>query len=136
MGSNAFLDKTPPDKLVLYEGKLWQDHGSLLKEITDNWNRQLAIDWPIPTPKPLPDPIGPIKYDLQDWLVRSYLETIPAVMQRVQAMEQHLEKDLPEGKPFIRAQERPPVGDEVVQQLSDGIRRLNERLDALEKKLG
>lgn len=110
-----------------------------LKDVYDMENIKNIVDTlkylPRPLPVPFPDPIGPVKYDAIDWIVRSYLETLPAINQRIEKIEEHLEQGLPEGKPFIRPQERPSVGDESLQQLADSIVRLNERLDSIEKKL-
>jgi hypothetical protein len=86
-------------------------------------------------PVPWPDPIGPVKLEALDWLVASYVQTLPAVIQRLEAIEQHLEQGLQEGQPFIRAKERPNVGEHALQELSQGIQRLNERMDAIEKRL-
>ncbi len=84
---------------------------------------------------PWPDPIGPVKLDAIDWIVRSYINTLPAIARHIEAIEVHLEQGLSEGKPFIRPQERPSVGGEAFQELTDSIMRLNERLDSIEKKL-
>ncbi len=61
---------------------------------------------------PIRDPIGPVKYDLYERIAASYLETIPAVAQRIDAIEQHLESG---GRtPFVRSTELPDVGAETL----------------------
>lgn len=94
-----------------------------IKDIIDD------IRWPILDPK------DPIKYDAMEWIIESYMETLPDFEKRLVAIEEHLEKGLPEGKPFIRPEERPAVGDEMLQQLSDSVLRLNERLESIENKI-
>lgn len=55
--------------------------------------------------------------------------------QRIDAIEEHLEKGLAEGKPFIRPQERPDVGASAIQELTEGVRKLSDRLGKLETRL-
>jgi hypothetical protein len=82
----------------------------------------------------IPDRFGPVKYDIPDQLWRTYLELIPAVAQRIDTIEQHLEKGIGAGKSFIRTQERPDVGGGAVNDLSEQVRLLNQRLDKIEAR--
>lgn len=83
----------------------------------------------------IPDRIGPVKYDIADQLLRSYLDLLPVVAQRIDTIEQHLESGLAEGKPFIRPQERPDVGSAAIQELTEGVRKLSDRLGKIEGRL-
>ncbi len=80
----------------------------------------------------IPD-IGPIKYDTIDQLGRQYLELLPALAQRVQAVEQHVASG--EGKPFIPANARPDVAGDAIREVVDGIRLLDQRLGQVETAL-
>ncbi len=82
------------------------------------------------------DPIGPVKYDVADRLLQSYLELLPAVAQRIDAIEEHLEKGVPEGKPFVRPTERPDVGGQAFGDMAKAVSLLGDRLAKIEKKLG
>jgi hypothetical protein len=75
------------------------------------------------------DPIGPIKLEAIDFILRNFAEHF---VQRLDAIEVHLEKS--QGKPFIRAQERPDVGGAALQDVSATFRKLTERLDKLESR--
>jgi len=77
----------------------------------------------------IPDPYGPVKYDLIEPLLRSFQE----VAQRLEAVEVHLEKGA--GKPFVRAAERPDVGGDAVRQMTESMKLLEQRLGNLEKRL-
>lgn len=79
------------------------------------------------------DPLGPVKYDAYEGILRSYLEALPQVAQRIDAIETHLESA--EGKPFIRPAQRPEVGAGVVGGLAETVRLLDQRLAKLESKL-
>lgn len=80
------------------------------------------------------DPIGPVKYDVADKLIQSYLEALPEVGHRIDAIEQHLEKA--SGEPFVRPTERPDVGGEVYGDMAKAVNLLSDRLSRLEEKLG
>jgi ubiquinone biosynthesis protein UbiJ len=82
----------------------------------------------------IPDRFGPIKYDIPDQIWRTYLELLPAVAQRIDAIEQHLEKGIAEGRSFVRPQERPDVGGGAVNDLSEQVRQLNQRLEKIEAR--
>lgn len=75
----------------------------------------------------IPDPYGPVKYDLIEPLLRSFQE----MTQRLAAVEEHLEKGA--GKPFVRAAERPDVGGDAVRQMTESVRLLEQRLGNLSK---
>lgn len=83
--------------------------------------------WPL-------DPLGPVKYDVADRLIQSYLELLPQVGQRIEAIEDHLEKG--SGEPFVRPTERPDVGGTNFGELTETLNLLNERVAKLEKKRG
>jgi hypothetical protein len=76
------------------------------------------------------DPIGPIKLEAIDFVLRNFAEQIG---NRLEAIENHLEKG--QGTPFIRVQERPDVGGAALQDLTQNLRKLNERLDRLESRI-
>lgn len=85
---------------------------------------------------PLPiDPIGPIKYDVADRLLQSYFEMLPVLARHIDAIEDHLEKGFAEGKSFIRPEERPAVGNEILHQFTESVKLLNGRLEKIEKQL-
>ena len=79
--------------------------------------------------------------DRRDWvkrepewdIFRSYLELISS---RVGAVETYLEKGIASGTAFVRAQERPMLGAEGLQEVMEPIRLLSERMDRLERQLG
>jgi hypothetical protein len=75
------------------------------------------------------DPIGPIKLEAVDFILRNWAEHF---VKRLDVVETYLEKG--QGTPFIRVQERPDVGGAALRELSDHIRKLNERLDRLESR--
>lgn len=77
------------------------------------------------------DPIGPIKLEAIDHILRDFTEQI---VRRLDAIENHLERGVAQGTPFIRTQERPDVGGAALHGLSENIRKLNERLDKLESR--
>jgi hypothetical protein len=80
----------------------------------------------------IPDRFGPVKYDIPDQIWRTYLELLPAVAQRIEAIEQHLEKGVAEGRSFVRPQERPDVGGGAVNDLLEHVRHLTQRLDKID----
>lgn len=79
------------------------------------------------------DPLGPRKYDMFERVAASYLQTIPAVAQRLDAIEQHLERG--GGRPFVRADELPDVGAQV-KELREGIGLVQQTLAEIEQSLG
>jgi len=81
----------------------------------------------------IPDRFGPVKYDIPE-IWRTYIELLPAVAQRIDAIEQHLEKGVAEGRSFVRPQERPDVGGVAVHDLSEQLRQLNQRLEKIEAR--
>lgn len=78
------------------------------------------------------DPLGPVKYDAFERIAASYLQTLPVVAQRLDAIEQHLQRE--GGKPFVRAGELPDVGKQV-KELRQGIGLVRETLDEIEQQL-
>ncbi len=80
----------------------------------------------------LPDPIGPRKYDVPDRILRSYLDLLPRVTQTLDAVVDHLEHGAPEGKPFVRPDQRPEVGVEAINDLVATVSLLSERVSKLE----
>jgi hypothetical protein len=104
-----------------------------IKEHTDGKNLKDQVDRLNITWRPgWDDPIGPVKLDYLEHLLRSYLEVIPRVAHTLDAVVDHLEKGLPEGKPFIRSELRPDVGADGLNDLSGTLRLLDERLSKLE----
>ena len=107
-----------------------------LKEIFDNQVVKDVVDslrymerrFPIPWP----DPHGPVKYDAYEGIMRSYLDTMPRVAQRIDSIETFLEKDLSQGKPYVRAEERPDVGADALTEMAKAVRLLEERMSKLE----
>lgn len=110
--------------------------GSSLKEIKDIGDGKNDIDAKryaeVFKRAELPDPIGPVKYDAFEHILRSYLDLLPRVTQTLDAVVDHLERGLPEGKPFVRAQERPDVGADAIGQMAATVRLLDERISKLE----
>lgn len=78
------------------------------------------------------DPLGPVKYDLPDEVLRSYARSI-GVEQRLGEIESYLENG--EGKPFVRRERRPEVGQDVFGQLLDEVKLLHEKVGQLEAAL-
>lgn len=78
------------------------------------------------------DPSGPIKYDVFDQILRSYLDLLPRVTQTLDAVVDHLEHGAPEGKPFVRPDQRPEVGVEAINDLVATVSLLSERVSKLE----
>ena len=94
---------------------------SIVKDEVDvTRTRSLAFVW---------DPIGPIKLEAIDFILRNFTEQIT---KRLDTVETHLEQGIGQGASFIRFQERPDVGGAALQDLSESFRKLNERLDRLE----
>jgi len=79
------------------------------------------------------DPFGPIKLDHPEWLHR--ITVIEAeLLQRISQIEHHLEVDAPAGRAFIRSHQRPDEGS-ALQQISENLGKLSDRVQALEGKL-
>lgn len=78
------------------------------------------------------DPLGPVKYDAFERIAASYLQTLPAVAQRLDAIEQHLQRG--GGKPFVRAGELPDVGAQV-KEVRQGIGLVQQTLAEIEQSL-
>ena len=98
-------------------GYFWKDKD---KDITDVILKARDI---------ITDPLGPVKYDMLEPLLRS----VQGVAHRLEAVEVHLEKGA--GKAFVRAAERPDVGSEAVRQVLDSVKLLEQRLGTLEKRI-
>ena len=81
------------------------------------------------------DRIGPVKYDIAERLLESYLKLIPEVAKHIENIEVYLEKDFAAGKPFIRPGERPAVGNDVLNKVMKSVSLLDARLDRIEAKL-
>ncbi|HEY0555734.1 MAG TPA: hypothetical protein VGG20_15880 [Thermoanaerobaculia bacterium] len=105
-----------------------------IKDITDTKIADHKRTYDVYTTKnfDIPDRFGPVKYDIPDQILRTYIDLLPVVAQRIDAIEEHLEKGA--GKAFIRSQERPEVGGDAIHGLTEGLRKLNERLDRLEAR--
>lgn len=83
----------------------------------------------------LRDPFGPIKYDVYEAILESYAQVLPQVAQRIEAIEEHLEKGVAEGRSFVRSAERPDVGGEAFEGLNETMKLMGERLDRIENAL-
>ena len=113
--------------------------GSRLKEIFDgNMGKDIAdsLRYTRLVPLPWPDPIGPIKYDAYEGLLRSYAEMMPRVAQQIDSIQMFLEKDFAQGKPYVRPEERPDVGADALTEVVKSVRLLEERLSKLESRKG
>lgn len=78
------------------------------------------------------DKYGPVKYDAFEQLLTTYLTVLPEVAERIDAIEQHLEKGIQEGRSFIRSEERPDVGAGAYENLPQALELINKRLDQIE----
>jgi len=111
---------------------------SKLKNIRDAqeliWAKRLE-DTRVYYPIPFPDPIGPVKLDAADFLVRGVVQEMVSVEQRLSAMEEHLATGAAEGKAFIPAAQRPNVGSDLVQQAQTKLNLIQERVEKLERSL-
>lgn len=107
-----------------------------LKEIKDISDGKLDIDairWAKILKGPeIPDRFGPIKYDAYEGIWRSYLDLMPVVAQRIDAIEEYLVTGLPGGKPFIRPEERPDVAAGALTEVAETMRLLEQRVAKLE----
>src|SRR5262249_55967702 len=92
------------------------------------------VDAQWPGKYPEVDPYGPHKFDAHEYIARSYLDLMPKVTQTLDAITEHLEHGIREGKPFVRPQERPDVEGGAYEQLTSTIRLLDERLSTLERQ--
>lgn len=81
----------------------------------------------------IPDRFGPVKYDAFERIAASYLQTLPVVAQRLDALEQHLERG--GGRPFVRSGELPDVGTQV-KEVQEGIGLVQRTLAEIEQGLG
>lgn len=110
--------------------------GGRLKEIKDGKESKEIADTirylPTRLPIPWPDPIGPVKYDAFEGIMRSYLDLMPRVAQRIDSIETFLEGDLAEGKPYVRSEERPDVGADALSEVVETVRLLDQRISKLE----
>lgn len=94
-------------------------------------DRKEFMEVPRPGPVIVWDPLGPVKLEAIDFILQNFTEQI---VKRLGAVEAYLEKGVGQGTPFIRVQERPDVGGAALQDLSENLRKLNERLDKLERR--
>lgn len=70
--------------------------------------------------------------DAMHYLARSVIE----YERRLDTVEKYLEEGAPQGKSFVRREERPEVGGGAeVREIEKDLAALNERLSAIEKSL-
>lgn len=93
------------------------------------------LDTTLTYANPIFDPIGPVKYDVPDVLVRSVVEQMAAVQQRLSTVEEHLATGVVEGRAFVPAAQRPEVGNDLLQQTQGQLKLMQERLDRVEESL-
>jgi hypothetical protein len=84
--------------------------------------------------------LDPVKREAPDVFRRGYQEVILPQLQQVahhiEAIEKHLESDaIAKGKAFVRPEERPAVGKEMLNEVLEPLKLLSERLDRVEQKL-
>ena len=60
---------------------------------------------------------------------------ISKLASRLEAVEGYLEKDIGAGKSFVRSQERPMVGAEILQKITQTVELLGSRLEEVERRL-
>lgn len=99
-------DKTPD--------KYWKE-----LEVPYDW---LHLDWPKREP---PDFKLIVELD----------KVIQPLIQRVEAVETYITTDMPAGKPFVRAHERPTVGSEILHKITQTVQLLGSRLEQIEHRL-
>jgi hypothetical protein len=109
--------------------------GSSLKEFKDVTDGKHMVDQvkAIKWRDIVVDPLGPVKYDMFERVAASYLQTIPVVAQRLDAIEQHLQQR-GGGQSFVRAGELPDVGAQV-KELREGIGLVKRTLAEIEQSL-
>lgn len=98
--------------------------GKQLKDQVDHLNVKLSPEFP--------DPVGPVKLDVLEHLLRSYLDVLPRVTRTLDAVVDHLEEGIAEGKPFVRPESRPDVGSGALSEMTSTLRLLEERISKLE----
>ena len=91
----------------------------VIKDVADITVQYLPVDWR-----------GPVKLEPPDSILRSTLE----LAAHVEAIEHYLEKGLATGQSFVRQDQRPSVGAEVLNQALEPIRLLDQRVTALERQ--
>jgi hypothetical protein len=69
--------------------------------------------------------------DAMQYLARSVIE----YERRLHTVEKYLEEGAPQGKSFVRREERPAVGGVEVREIEKDLAAINERLSAIEKSL-
>ncbi|HEY0079006.1 MAG TPA: hypothetical protein VGB73_10200 [Pyrinomonadaceae bacterium] len=76
-----------------------------------------------------------VKRENPEELILGYIEaSLNHVLERISAVETHLANPAA-GRAFIRSGDRPQVGAEVLQQIAEPLRLLNQRLDKIEEQL-
>jgi Mg2+ and Co2+ transporter CorA len=105
------------------------------KDVNDSKHIIDVLKYELKRPEVIKDPFGPVKYDLYEQIARSYLELLPEVAKRIDAIEEHLEKAAPKGKAFVRPAERPDVGADAVKEVRSGVKLLGKRLAEIEGRL-
>lgn len=79
-------------------------------------------------------PEGPWPIELKEH--GSILRAIEDFGRRFTAIEEYLESGMSAGQAFVRASERPQVSAAMLSQHTQALRAVEERLGALEKKVG
>jgi predicted mannosyl-3-phosphoglycerate phosphatase (HAD superfamily) len=75
-----------------------------------------------------------VKRENPEELILGYIEvSLQHVLERINAIETHIAN--PSGRAFVRSSDRPQVGAEVLQQIAEPLRLLNQRLDKIEGQL-
>lgn len=97
--------------------KRWKDHKDTIDEISKGAG-----------PEKTHDGGGLEQQILGDALLRTYASGIAGVEERLEHIEEHLASE-ERGQPFLKKDQRPPVGKSVLENLAEEVRRLREAIE-------